>query len=61
MKMSNQTYRLTALHQWVDQAIEREVKQRPLPDTLRLLRLRKFRAAIKKRLELLASTTLASA
>ena len=59
--MSYQAYRLTALHQWVDQAIEREVKQHQLPDSLRLLRLRKFRAAVKKRLELLASTTLASA
>ena len=58
--MSNQTYKLTALHQWVDQAIERELKQRLMPDDLRLLRLRKFRAAIKKRLELLASTALAS-
>ena len=59
--MTNQTFRLTALHQWADQAIEREVKQRQLPDSLRLLRLRKFRAAVKKRLELLASTALASA
>lgn len=59
--MSDTTYRLTALHQWVDQAIEREAKQRPLPDSLRLLRLRKFRAAIKKRLELLASTNFALA
>ena len=58
--MSNQTYKLTALHQWVDQAIERELKQRLMPDDLRLLRLRKFRASIKKRLELLARTALAS-
>lgn len=56
--MSNQTYRMMTLHQWVDQAIEREVEKRRVHDTLRLLRLRKLRAAIKRRLELLASTAL---
>jgi hypothetical protein len=56
--MSNQTFRLTALHQWVDQAIENELQQGVLQDALRLLRLRTVRLAIRKRLRLLTATAL---
>jgi hypothetical protein len=59
--MSNQAYRLTAIHQWVDSAIEQELRQQALHDPLRLLRLRTVRLAIKKRLNLLATSALALA
>ena len=59
--MSNQTYRLTALHQRVDHAIERELQQGRLQGGLRLLRLRKVRLSVKKRLRLLSKTGLAPA
>jgi hypothetical protein len=59
--MSNKAYRLTAIHQWVDQAIERELRHEAKSDPLRLLRLRSVRLAIKKRLDLLATSALALA
>ena len=42
-------YRLTALHRSLDEAIRREL-QRRLPDSIRLLRLKKLRLAVKDRL-----------
>jgi hypothetical protein len=59
--MSNQAYRLTAIHQWVDQAIEHELQQEALRDPLRLIRLRAVRLAVKKRLRLLTASALALA
>ena len=47
--MSSETYRLTAIHQNVDSAIRRET-QRRIPDSMRLLRLKKLRLAVKDRL-----------
>ncbi len=42
-------YRLTAIHRRLDEEIRREVARR-LPDSIRLLRLRKLRLAVKDRL-----------
>lgn len=47
--MSNSTYRLSVIHRSLDEAIRREM-QRRLPDSLRLLRLKKLRLAVKDRL-----------
>ena len=47
--MSTQVYRLTLAHQNLDEAIRREMT-RPLPDSIRLLRLKKLRLAVKDRL-----------
>jgi hypothetical protein len=47
--MSSSTYRLTQTHRGLDDAISREMR-RPLPDSLRLLRLKKLRLAVKDRL-----------
>ena len=47
--MSTQVYRLTLAHQNLDDAIRREMT-RPLPDSIRLLRLKKLRLAVKDRL-----------
>ncbi|WP_225421283.1 DUF465 domain-containing protein [Sphingomonas parva] len=47
--MSSATYRLTRIHRRVDDAILREMSRR-LPDSLRLLRLKKLRLAVKDRL-----------
>ena len=44
-------YRLTALHRRLDDEIRRELKRR-FPDSMRLLRLKKLRLAIKDRLYL---------
>jgi uncharacterized protein len=49
--MSNATYRLTLIHRNLDEAIRREL-QRRLPDSLRLLRLKKLKLAVKDRLTL---------
>jgi hypothetical protein len=59
--MSNTAYRLTSIHQWVDQAIERELRHEGEADALRLLRLRSVRLAIKKRLRFLTTSALATA
>jgi hypothetical protein len=59
--MSNKAYRMTSIHQWVDQAIERELRHEAESDPLRLLRLRAVRLAIKNRLRLLATSALATA
>jgi len=47
--MSASTYRLTVVHRSLDEAIRRELKARR-PDSLRLLRLKKLKLAVKDRL-----------
>lgn len=47
--MSSSTYRLTRIHRSLDDAISREMSRR-LPDSLRLLRLKRLRLAVKDRL-----------
>lgn len=47
--MSNSTYRLTHTHRRLDDAISREMSRR-LPDSLKLLRLKKLRLLVKDRL-----------
>ena len=47
--MSSSTYRLTRIHRSLDDAISHEMRRR-LPDSLRLLRLKKLRLAVKDRL-----------
>ena len=47
--MSIQAYRLTAMHQRLDEAIRDEMRRR-LPDSIRLLRLKKLKLAVKDRL-----------
>jgi len=47
--MSASTYRLTAIHRSLDESIRKEMK-RTLPDSLRLLRLKKMKLAVKDRL-----------
>lgn len=47
--MSNSTYRLSVIHRNLDEAIRRELKRR-LPDSLKLLRLKKLKLAVKDRL-----------
>jgi hypothetical protein len=43
------TYRLSVIHRRLDDEISRELKRR-FPDTMRLLRLKKLKLAIKDRL-----------
>ena len=47
--MSASTYRLTRIHSSLDEAIRRETRNR-WPDSLRLLRLKKMKLAVKDRL-----------
>jgi len=47
--MSDTTYRLTLIHRKLDEAIRAEARRR-LPDSLRLLRLKKLKLAVKDRL-----------
>lgn len=47
--MSAATYRLTRIHRQLDDAIAEEMKRRR-PDSLRLLRLKKLKLAVKDRL-----------
>ena len=47
--MSSATYRLTRIHRRLDDAISQEMR-RPAPSSLRLLRLKKLRLAVKDRL-----------
>jgi hypothetical protein len=47
--MSSTTYRLTHIHRRLDEAIASETSRR-LPDSLKLLRLKKLRLAVKDRL-----------
>ena len=57
--MSSATYRLTRIHRRLDEAIQLEM-QRRLPDSLRLLRLKKLRLAVKDRLTTLLRRSLAA-
>lgn len=47
--MSSSTYRLTQTHRRLDDAISSEMSRR-LPDSLKLLRLKKLRLLVKDRL-----------
>lgn len=47
--MSSATYRLTQTHRRLDDAIAHEMRRR-LPDSLKLLRLKKLRLLVKDRL-----------
>jgi len=47
--MSASTYRLTLIHRSLDESIRKEM-QRRFPDSLRLLRLKKMKLAVKDRL-----------
>ena len=47
--MSSATYRLTRIHRSLDEAIREEMRRR-LPDSLKLLRLKRLRLAVKDRL-----------
>jgi hypothetical protein len=47
--MSSATYRLTRIHRSLDEAITKELR-RPAPSSLKLLRLKKLRLAVKDRL-----------
>ncbi len=47
--MSNSTYRLTRIHRNLDEAIRAEMRRR-LPDSLKLLRLKRLKLAVKDRL-----------
>ncbi len=50
--MPNWLYRLTVMHKKIDAEIDRE-RQRRLPDSVRLLRLKTLRLAIKDRMVML--------
>jgi hypothetical protein len=47
--MSNSTFRLTHIHRNLDEAIRAEMLRR-LPDSLKLLRLKRLKLAVKDRL-----------
>jgi len=47
--MSSATYRLTQIHRRLDDAITQEMR-RLLPDSFKLLRMKKLRLAVKDRL-----------
>lgn len=55
--MSSATYRLTHIHRRLDDAISSEMTRR-LPDSLKLLRLKKLRLAVKDRLTALMRRSL---
>jgi hypothetical protein len=57
--MSSATYRLTHIHRRLDEAIAGEASRRA-PDSLKLLRLKKLRLAVKDRLATLLRASLAS-
>ncbi|HEX8513291.1 MAG TPA: DUF465 domain-containing protein [Allosphingosinicella sp.] len=57
--MSSSTYRLTQTHRRLDDAISREMRRR-LPDSLKLLRLKKLRLLVKDRLAKLMRRALAA-
>ena len=58
--MSASTFRLTQIHRSLDDAIRSEARRR-LPDSLRLLRLKKMKLAVKDRLTALMRRELAAA
>lgn len=55
--MSSSAYRLTHIHRRLDEAIAAELGRR-LPDSLKLLRLKKLRLAVKDRLATLMRRSL---
>ncbi|HEX8126967.1 MAG TPA: DUF465 domain-containing protein [Allosphingosinicella sp.] len=57
--MSSTAYRLTHIHRRLDEAITRETTRR-LPDSIKLLRLKKLRLAVKDRLTALMRRTVAA-
>jgi hypothetical protein len=57
--MSSSTYRLTQTHRRLDDAISREMSRR-LPDSLKLLRLKKLRLLVKDRLATLMRRSIAA-
>lgn len=57
--MPTSTYRLTRIHSSLDEAIRSETRRR-LPDSLRLLRLKKMKLAVKDRLTALMRRELAA-
>ena len=57
--MSSSTYRLTQTHRRLDDAIRREMGRR-LPDSLKLLRLKKLRLLVKDRLATLMRRSMAA-
>ena len=57
--MSSSTYRLTQTHRRLDDAISTEMGRR-LPDSLKLLRLKKLRLAVKDRLATLMRRSIAA-
>jgi hypothetical protein len=59
INMSSATYRLTHIHRRLDDAIASEASRR-LPDSLKLLRLKKLRLAVKDRLATLMRRSLAA-
>ena len=52
--MSSRMYKLTRIHRGLDEAISRESTRR-LPDSLKLLRLKKLRLLVKDRLTFMMS------
>ena len=54
--MNSLMYRLSVVHKRLDEEIRRELKRR-FPDTIRLLRLKKLRLAVKDRLHFQAPKT----
>lgn len=57
--MSSAAYRLTHIHRRLDDAITVEASRR-LPDSLKLLRLKKLRLAVKDRLATMMRRSLAA-
>lgn len=57
--MSSTAYRLTHIHRRLDEAIASETSRR-LPDSLRLLRLKTLRVAVKDRLATLMRRSVAA-
>lgn len=57
--MSSSAYRLTHIHRRLDEAIASETSRR-LPDSLKLLRLKKLRLAVKDRLAAMMRASLAA-
>lgn len=57
--MSASTYRLTQTHRRLDDAITREMRRR-LPNSLKLLRLKKLRLLVKDRLATLMRRSVAA-
>ena len=55
--MSSRMYKLTRIHRGLDEAISREATRR-LPDSLKLLRLKKLRLLVKDRLTAMMSRPL---